>query len=454
MHFMDSLSSSRRNRKLRSKIEKSWAQYWFLPTVALLVLWLLWSKVSEPVFVDIEVSSQKPGIAQIFWDDGSGFREEHSAKIELPEENRKISLKIPFSNKVVLQSLRVDPVNNDGLVTIHRLNVKSSGYWFASSVLQPEYGAYHGIARWQWNAAKKELLIVPEAGNSDPYFTVENPTLPMESIARWIKLTTTSLVVFVIFVIFSWAASQFLLSSLVRMLRSLMAPIRGLKWITNRYTRWVDRFSDRWGLVAPTSCVAGALVVATIVYFSTNEFRGGTSYPREGKFEVTVESGEANSLGLYYETRNGLQLRDLKWVTFEKLKTPHRLNFEFAKNVGPITGFRIDPLEGPGSVRLSNAKWVSPSGRVDSVSLSGWVANSDAMIVVKNEHSLELKSLGNDPYIRVQGLDLSVQTGSTVPVDVGLPILVFSLCFMVFAIYNHLVTEGMSRMEIRQALEK
>ena len=453
LFFGSFMNYERRKKQLRIRIEDAWVHVW-LPALVLLLasIWLWKSAVYDHLLL-LNLKVENPGVVQLFVDDGSGFSEENSIRKEVMESDNTQKLEFDLTPFESIVQLRVDPINNDGFVMIDRLDYRRPGQWRSLSLLQPEYPASNGI-RWQWNARDAELGIYPNAGNSDPNFIISGEFLPISAKSILLKRFALHLGCVFLGALGGFLLGKWILNFLVGLWIVLMIPWTVFRKAILNYTIWIDRTSLKWGFVNPTSCFVAGVLVAVYSWFLVADSQLVSG--REArltpvlKFEITngipservygfiaLEKGEISKYPMF--TSEETSQVDATQTVSVFLKYGD-LN---------IVGIRIDPMEKEGQIDLANLRIEYADGAIAPLSFESWVEKGDATIVVQGENFVSIRSSGIDPYITSPNLHSLHKTSSTLPVEIGSPLIVWFLVTFGLLLYNRLRTEDLTTEQIR-----
>jgi hypothetical protein len=440
-----------RKKTVELFIEQIRMPYWFPVVVCLMVAWLVWQIWIAPSQIVFEVSAEKGGVFQVFVDSGDGFSEEQSFLFEL-YENEWTRISIPLQGFPSVRMLRIDPINHDGRVLLRTFRKYHRNSWTSRDLLEPEYPLSHGILRWQPNAKKHQLEIYPESGQGDPQFIVEEAALAqpgseLSSVSRGILVASIAVVV--------GAVLGFLFSGVwVRVLAQiwvgLLFPFRFYFRTVERYTRWIDRMSIKWEMVNPTSCAVAGLVVALVLAFAVSGWDLVTEkkHRLSGSMIFDVVGGRLESVQVYAITDARYREEQSVFRTFVEGRSEGSIELPLPDVDAPITHFRIDPMEGEGSLDLAGLRVVRADGREFLLPITGWTAN-DHLQIEEVDGLMRLKGIGPDPFMVSPELGIDMGIRSTLPARVFVPFWGFFITFLALLLYNRLLTEGMTPQQIR-----
>jgi hypothetical protein len=93
---------------------------------------LLFFQFDRKIEFDLDV--EKSGQVQLFLDDGNGFLESHSKRIQVSQGYNKVSFRLPFGYK---KDIRLDPIDNNSNFTISRLRITSSIFGDLQNIALP-----------------------------------------------------------------------------------------------------------------------------------------------------------------------------------------------------------------------------------------------------------------------------------------------------------------------------
>jgi hypothetical protein len=404
-----------------------------------LVHWF-WQQRTVPQWLEIEIQTERAGTLQFFMDVGAGIREEDSVRRDLPGQPTPVLFRIDLAEVGVIRTLRFDPVNHDGLFVLHRLQFKRQGFFLADDLLLHEYASSHQIDRWLPNTREQTLQVIPHPGSHDPHFLVPgefSPVSKQEMMRKWLLVQSA---VAVLALGLSWWQRQWVREGLRWLLFLLGLPFQGIKWLMRSYSRWIDRVSQKAGLVHPTSCVIGGLVVAVLFQFYFEESIKKWETPRPAVFAFSMTSAESKSFEVFGDAGSVHRILEVD-------PTERRFEFPLKLKENKVSQIRIDPIEERGHVIIRNAQIISPEGRETPVSLEGWAPNRWVQIVSEDSQKLVLESVGDDPYLRSPDLGIVFEPRKTLPARWLFAACTWFLVAVGLLLWNHLILEGLSLQE-------
>lgn len=444
------MSIERRKKLTRIRLEDAWVALW-LPCLLMLVLsWGIWQRSATSHVLEVKLWAERPGVVQLFVDEGNGFSEQRSIRKTLEKAEQIVPLRFDLSGFASILNLRLDPMDHDGYVVLHALDYHQPGNWRGRSLLLPEYRIANSV-RWQWNAAKRELAVYPAQGNMDPHFHLEGDfgTLSDAKILgkQWgqhLGMALTGLLV-------GWLLRNAIVASLVKLWMACTGAIDGLRRLRQAYTRWVDRISLRWQLVNPTSCVIAGLLLALYAYWLFAD--SALFNDREQRFAPELQferMGELSSRPYAY-LRTGDSQRYQQFMAHPPQggAADETVRIALTGVNDPIRVVRIDPLEGQGTVELRNLRLVYADGKEFQLSWEGWTARGDAQIERADAELIVIRSGGADPYVVSPVVELAHRQRLTLPVRWVLPLVVFLSATAGLLLYNRLCTEDLTEEQIR-----
>jgi hypothetical protein len=193
---------------------------WKLAVAATLILWILmffllraWSPTGNAI--QMQLHSDRAGIAQWFYDSGSGYSENESVTAPLREGENRVVFALPSGT---IRALRFDPINNDAHVRIGSMR------WVmptAALVDTPGIGQFFALANIARIAPTADGIDVwPVAGSPDPQLQL--------ALARPLELTSPRSFVGDGLEAFALACALLLAACLVTRLRIQQIVIAGM----------------------------------------------------------------------------------------------------------------------------------------------------------------------------------------------------------------------------------
>src|SRR5690606_27913356 len=224
-----------------------------------------------------------------------------------------------------------------------------------------------------------------------------------------------------------WLLRNAIVASLVKLWIACTGTIDGLRRLRQAYTRWVDRFSIRWQLVNPTSCVIAGLLLALYSYWLFAD--SALFNAREQRFAPELQferEGELSSRPYaYLRTGDSQNYQSFVAHALQGGAADETVRIALPGVNDPIRVVRIDPLEGPGTVKLRNLRLVYADGKEFQLSWEDWRARGDAQIERADAELIEIRSGGADPYVVSPVVELAHRQRLTLPVRWVLPLVVF-----------------------------
>lgn len=444
------MSIDRRKKLTRIRLEDAWVALWLPCLLMLAASWGIWQRTATLHGLDVELWAERPGVVQLFVDEGEGFSEARSIRQTLSEAEQLTTLRFDLSDFGPVVNLRLDPMDHDGYVVLHGLDYHQRGNWRARSLLLPEYRTANSV-RWQWNAARRELAVYPAQGNMDPHFLLEGDFSALSASTVALKQWGQHVGFAVAGLVLGWLLRHSIVAGLVNLWLAWMGLIEGLRRLQQAYTRWVDRLSLRWQLVNPTSCVIAALLVAGYSYWLFADSALFNEREQRLAPELQFEQVERPASSVYAYLVMGDSNGYEQFVSNlpDGTEAAGTVRFPLQRVQLPIRVLRIDPLEKAGRVELRHLRLVHADGTVQRLSWDGWTARGNAQIEHADGESIVIRSDGADPYVVSPVMELSYRSRLTLPVRWGLPLIVFMAMTVGLLLYNRLCTEDLSVEQIR-----
>ena len=447
------MRTNRTIKQIQFWVEDSRAYLWVPALICLALSFLIWNSWALPKTLALKIRLEKPGVVQVFVDDGNGYSEEHSLKV--PVTGKQVGkanlLRFDLTDYPEIASIRIDPTNNDGAVQISKIEFKNTGRWMSESVLKPEY-QYFSQIRFDWKANKNRLDIYPDQGANDPCFFLDNHDF--SSVDRLHLIGKQAGFHFLVLLVSAFVAlltARLWIQLLVYIINFGRLLFISVRWVIEQYTFQVDRFSMKWHLVNPTSCaVAGLAIAALATYLNLDSPLFKQRHERRGSevvFEVT--GGSAHSVHVFYGTHEGYAKERSHFLLFDPGKLPFEVRVPIAEVHDEVVRIRIDPFEHEGDATLANLRIINYAGTEIPINMSGWSPNKTAEVVASGDDFMRIVASGDDPYVVSPELAIDLSTPSSVPVYVAFPIILWLFSTLAFLIYNRIVTEGMSMQKIR-----
>lgn len=225
--------------------------FWLASLAAVLAALIWWQGPGTKTcsfFLEAELSSARPGRAQVYFDRGGGFSETDS--VSQPLTSAKPAAPVRFALPAgTVRALRLDPAEHDSPVTIGALRVTDGGGRTIRGFAPDDLIPAHQIAAIQSTAQGWEVR--PEAGANDPYVEVKLAA-PLALTPDWSTLATQGASVLGAAFVVGWGLGWLLTRPELRVLRAGGgSPLHP---------------SGRWALIDEVKGVAMLLV---LVYHTT-----------------------------------------------------------------------------------------------------------------------------------------------------------------------------------------
>ena len=447
------MRTNRTIKQIQFWVEDSRAYLWVPALICLALSFLIWNSWALPKTLALKIKLEKPGVVQVFIDDGSGYTEEHSIKVSVRDNQvgKVHLLRFVLTDYPEIVSIRIDPTNNDGALQISKIEFKNTGRWMSESVLKPEYQYFNQI-RFDWKANKSRLDIYPDQGANDPCFILDNQDF--NSVDRFHlagKQVGFHFLVLLVSAFVALLTARFWIQSLVYIINFGRLLFVSIRWVIEQYTFQVDRFSMKWHLVNPTSCaVAGLAIAALATYLNLDSPLFKDRHERRGSEVIfTVTGGSAHSVHVFYRTREGYSKDRSRFLHFDPDKLPFEVGVPLPEVHDEIVRIRIDPFEHEGDVTLANLRIVNYAGTEIPIDMSGWSPSKTAEVVDSGDDFMRIVASGDDPFVVSPELAIDLRPPFSIPVYVAFPVVLWFFSTLAFLIYNRMVTEGMSMQKIR-----
>ena len=123
------------------------------------VLFSIMPEREAEFFFEVSVASQTPGVIQLFYDDGSGCREDNSVRLPLLTGNHPYRFPLPSG---VYSQLRLDPIDRPGAVTVSAVRIEDSGGRVVWQFSLDARNAVHDVTSVTQRGPAIELLTGPD----------------------------------------------------------------------------------------------------------------------------------------------------------------------------------------------------------------------------------------------------------------------------------------------------
>lgn len=154
-------------------------RWYFWLSLVVLTVCALWSWINfyRAEYFEAETALQYRGTQQVFFDDGTGIREELSHREYIEETFSYVRYRFPMlvENPVMI---RVDPVDVSGWVKFKRLAIKPKWSWKHFPLIDADVPK-SGIAKLHFDDEQQVWTSYPERGNSDPFIVLTD--LPVQA---------------------------------------------------------------------------------------------------------------------------------------------------------------------------------------------------------------------------------------------------------------------------------
>ena len=444
------MSNVRRKKQIAIRLEDMWAQVWIPGLLLFIISFRFWGLIGLDHELVLELTSEKPGVVQLFVNDGSGYSEANSIRYDIPKGGVATTLVFDLKPYSHVTQLRLDPINHDGSVIIDRMTYKRAGEWLSRSLLEPEYPNANGI-RWQWNAKKSELGVYPTSGNQDPYFLIDADFQALGHATLIGKRAGLHVGALGMGLLLGFLFRRWSLRLWVRVWIPSGLPFQWLKLGSQKYQVWVDRFSVRYGMVNPTSCVVAGMIVAVYAWFlfGESELLEKRHERMSPELQFEIQSGETHRIFAYVALVGESKYREFSTVDGQQLRAGERVRVPLTGFKTVIRGIRIDPMESAGCISIADLRITYADGYTISLPCDAWNAKGNATILHQDAHVIEIRSSGEDPYVVSPDLSIQHELPPTLPASIAVPMVVLFFVTIALLLYNRLQTEGLSVEQIR-----
>ena len=145
-------------------VPHKWGQkIYVIGLVAITIFLLIQALPQEGATIEMNVHSDRVGVAQWYFDLGHGYSDAESASARLRSGQNQIVFSLPPGT---YHNLRFDPINNDGRVIIQTLRLKSEHAIGSDQIVLTGLLPLANIAELTVNSAT--LVITPTSGANDP----------------------------------------------------------------------------------------------------------------------------------------------------------------------------------------------------------------------------------------------------------------------------------------------
>ncbi len=404
--------------------------FWFPIALFLLATLVVWHFRFYSSSIEIEIELATPGNVQVFWDSGEGYSEAQSLRFAVAEAETPTQWSNPFDFTGV-QSLRIDPADNDGLIDIYQFRLKYSGELFSRRYIFTEDMASSGIANLVADTRSGGLVVKPISGNGDPHFIIsEIPDLPSLQ-QKIFNVILSLLVVAVLAAGISIFFHEFWKFVTLRFLVGMMY----LEKQRQRFQNWCDAWSARMKLLNWISCLVFAIIIGLIAYWNAPE-----SYQNQIELRFNLVDTETENVHLFYDTGYGINATESELLWLEEGQLNH--NILITLDDLEIQQLRLDVLNRPGIAILEDFKVRRSPGNWTPLSFHKWDHNDQISIRDISENRLVFESKGGDPVLYFVHSDYFPKQHFQFPLPFFYFLLFGSIAFIATAFWNRLLSEG------------
>lgn len=118
----------------------------------------------------VTMSAPSPGVAQFFYDDGSGYAEAHSVRVPAENGRHAYRFPVPFGT---YREFRIDPGVQGGQYVIDSLVIEGRGGAVFLAVPPERFGRLHELTVVERSATR--LVLEGPSGASDPFIVIPLP---------------------------------------------------------------------------------------------------------------------------------------------------------------------------------------------------------------------------------------------------------------------------------------
>ena len=169
------------------RIPPPWLRLLLAAGVVALVVVLPFQPVTKPrpfpYTFEFDAASPVPAMAQLFYDVGQGFSEDHSAHVPVAVSPAHQTYRLPLASGTY-RAFRLDPLDRAGSVSLTRLVIRGPGgriiHAFRPQDVQPQ----NDIARLTTAGPVIHIETVP-AGDDPNLHLLSPPVLELPEVARW-----------------------------------------------------------------------------------------------------------------------------------------------------------------------------------------------------------------------------------------------------------------------------
>jgi hypothetical protein len=149
------------------------------------------------LLLEARLASTSAGYVQVYYDTGTGYNENASVRLPLALSATPLLYQLPLSSGT-FRSLRFDPINHDGTVTIASLRVVTPGGSVVRTIAFSEINAGQQIASLRESADQLEVIVEPRANDPQLSITFTPPLEAHVSVREFVfDLFTSALGVFI-----------------------------------------------------------------------------------------------------------------------------------------------------------------------------------------------------------------------------------------------------------------
>lgn len=151
----------------------------------------LTQNVPDLLGFEVQISTQTPGVVQLYSDFGNGFAEARSASVEIDPAPAPRWIRFPLPEGT-LRALRFDPLRGAGTVTLHAARVVERRAGVVQEIPLAQFKPAHEIAAAEIAAGALRVTTTPNAGDPqlslvfDPPLHLKTSTRAALGLAPWI----------------------------------------------------------------------------------------------------------------------------------------------------------------------------------------------------------------------------------------------------------------------------
>src|SRR5882672_8903484 len=118
---------------------------------------------------EVQLQSSTPGFAQLFYDIGSGVREQDSARVQIAQSDVPATYRFRLP-RGVYRALRFDPIDREGVVTFSAARIFDAQQKLVKHIAVSQFQAVQQISSFQIDDDSVQMVTVPHA--NDPMLAV------------------------------------------------------------------------------------------------------------------------------------------------------------------------------------------------------------------------------------------------------------------------------------------